>query len=85
MLTIIENHRNVTMTSFINDHAVSVTDFEALYKFLEESYFSRVVFELIYLNLSKTAIFTDNLNLLSFTGSFRTIKPSIKHQNKIMN
>ena len=79
MSTIIENHRNVTMTSFMNNYAVSVTDFEALYKFLKESYFSRVVFELIYLNLSKTAIFTDNLNLLDFTGSSETIRSSIKH------
>ena len=79
MSTIIENYRNVTMTLFMNDHTVSVTDFKALYKFFEESYFSRVEFKLIYLNLSKTAIFTDNLNLLDFTGSSETIRSSIKH------
>ena len=79
MSTTIENYRNIIMTSFMNNHAVSVTDFEALYKFLKESYSSKVVFELIYLNLSETAIFTDNLNLLNFTDSSEIIRSSIKH------
>ena len=79
MLIIIKDHRNVAMASFMNNHAASVTDFESLYEFLEFSYFSRVVFRLIYLNLIKTAVFSDSLNLLSFTRDSGNIRPSIKH------
>ena len=85
MPTIIGDHGNVAMAPFMDDHAASATDFKTLYQFLESSYFPRVAFGPIYLNPLKTAIFTDSLDLLGFTGGPGNIRPSIKHREKILN
>ncbi|SLM39126.1 hypothetical protein LPUS_09585 [Lasallia pustulata] len=85
MDTIIDDHGNTAMALFMDDYAASATDFDSLYNFLADFFFPRAVFGPIYLNPKKTVVFGINLDLLGFTGRASTIRPSIKHRDKVMN
>ncbi|SLM37531.1 Retrotransposon gag domain [Lasallia pustulata] len=85
MDTIIGNHGNTAMALFMDDYAASATDFDSLYNFLADFFFPRAAFGPIYLNPKKTVVFGINLDLLGFTGGAGTIRPSIKHRDKVMN
>lgn len=68
---------------YINDYIRAVKIFDAMYTFLYNSYFLRVVFNLMYLLEKKIRAFIDNLELLGFERSCRRLKPSAKHWDKI--
>ena len=85
MDTIIDDHGNTAMALFMDDYAASATDFDSLYNFLADFFFPRAAFGPIYLNPKKTVVFGINLDLLGFTGGAGTIRPSIKHRDKVMN
>jgi hypothetical protein len=82
--TIIENHEKAVMTLFVNDHSDVEISFEILFNFLHERYFSKTVFELIYLNSKKTVIFIEKLNMIDFTEESNELRSSVKHRIKIL-
>lgn len=83
--TLIGDHSNVAMAPFMDGHAVSSTGYEVLFQFLHQEYFPRVAFGPIYLITLKTNDFTDDLDLIGFTGGPDGLRPSIKHRDKIAN
>jgi hypothetical protein len=82
--TIIKNHEKAIMTSFVNDYSDVEISFEILFNFLHERYFSKAIFEFIYLNSKKTIIFIEKLNIIDFTEKSNELKSSIKHRIKIL-
>jgi hypothetical protein len=83
-LTIIEDHENAAMTSFVNDHSKAEKDFDSLFNFFHEYYFFRMTFEFIYLNVKKTATFTKKLNMIKFIKEFDELRSFIKHKTKVL-
>ncbi len=81
---IIDNHKKTIMTFFVNDYSEIEINFKALLNFLHEHYFFKAVFELIYLNLKKTIVFIEKLNMISFTKKSNKIRSFIKHRIKIL-
>jgi virulence-associated protein VapD len=84
MFTIIDDHEDAVMTSFVNDHSNAEKDFDSIFEFLHEYCFSRMTFESIYLNPKKTIAFTKELNIMRFTDESNDIRSSIKHKIKIL-
>ncbi len=82
--TIINDHEEAVMTSFVNDHSKAEVIFEVLFDFLHEYYFSKAAFEFIYLNSKKTIAFIEELNMIDFTKESNDLRSSIKHKIKIM-
>lgn len=68
---------------YIDDHIGAVKTFYVMYAFLNDSYFSRVVFGPVYLLEKKTKVFMDTLEFLGFEKSRGRLRPLAKHQNKI--
>ena len=85
MNIIIENQSDVVMISFMNDHSVTSIDFFTLFDFLHQKYFSRVAFESVYLNSSKTIAFIDSLKMINFIEEFDELRLFVKHRDKIIN
>lgn len=71
------------MTSFVHNHVYAIINFDKFFEFLHMKYFSKMTFELIYLNLRKTHVFTKKLNITKFSGNLNKIRPFIKHCLKI--
>jgi hypothetical protein len=65
--TIIKDHEKTIMTSFVNNHLNVEINFEILFNFLHERYFSKATFEFIYLNSKKIIEFIEKLNMIDFT------------------
>jgi hypothetical protein len=80
---IIEDYENATMTSFVNDHSKADKNFDSLINFFHEYYFFSVIFELRYLNLKKTTVFTKKLNMIKFIKEFDELRSFIKHKTKV--
>jgi len=85
MLTILDIRKNTTFSIYMNDHVVSVRIFDSMFKFLHRQYFSRVIFESMYLFEHKTVIMSDNLDLLEFQEMSEELRLSLKHREKIIN
>jgi hypothetical protein len=81
---IINDHEKTIMTSFVNDHSKAKVTFEALFDFLHQHYFSRTIFDLIYLSSKKTIAFTKKLNMIEFTKEFNELKSFVKYKTKIL-
>ena len=56
-----------------------------MFIFLYKQYFSRVVFDFIYLSESKIYIFINNLKLLGFQGDILELRLLFKHREKVKN
>lgn len=67
----------------MDDHTAAATDFDSMFTFLHRKYFPRVVFGPVYLAGHKTHIFSTDLDLLGFHGSAGSLRPSMKHRDKI--
>lgn len=87
MSSLIEKQTNeqTAFSLFMNDHCESVTSFNIMYIFLHEKYFSRVVFESIYLFNSKTHVFFDSLKMMRFIEEADDLRSFIKHREKILH
>lgn len=82
MPSIIGVQDHAAFTLFMDDHMGAATSFEELFKFLHEQYFPRVAFGPIYLAPHKTHVFTDNLEMVGFSGGLDGIRPAAKHRRK---
>jgi hypothetical protein len=80
---IIENHEDVIMTSFVNDHFETEISFKELFDFLHKHYFSRTMFKSIYLSSKKTIIFIEDLDMINFIEKLNELRSFIKHKTKI--
>lgn len=85
MLTIIDIKKETTFAIYMNNHAASVRIFDTMFEFLHRQYFSRVIFEPIYLFEHKTVIMSNNLELLEFQDTSEELRPSLKHREKIID
>lgn len=81
--TLIGVRQKDSFSVYINDYIRVVKTFDTIYTFLYNSYFLRVVFDLMYLLGKKIRAFIDNLELLGLERSCGGLKPSAKHWNKI--
>lgn len=81
--TLINMHIEDLFRVYINDHIRATPIFEAIYIFLHNSYFSRVVFGPVYSSGKKTKAFIDILELLKFQKSCSGLTFLAKHRNKI--
>ena len=85
MSTLLKTSKNHVFQIFMNDHANSIKNFETLYDFLTNQYFSRMTFEFIYLSKHKINLFMNNLKLFDFEKNLYDIRSSLKHRKKICN
>ena len=85
IITMIDDHDELTFAIFMNDHETSTTDYEILFNFLHTQYFLRCVFDSVYLSDPKTYLFSNKLDLLEFEENAKSLKPALKHRNKILN
>lgn len=85
MITILSIKKKTTFSIYMNDHVVSVRIFDSMFEFLHKQYFSRVIFESVYLSEHKTMIMSDNLELLEFQRTSEELRFSLKHREKIIN
>ena len=85
MPTLIGRFKKHAFQIFMDDHSAAVTDFEAMYTFLQEEYFPRVAFGPIYLSGPKTHVFAENLELLGFQGNAQGLRPSLKPRQKVQD
>jgi len=85
MLTILNIRKNTIFLIYMNDHVISVRIFDSIFEFLHKQYFSRIIFESMYLFKHKTVIMSNNLNLLEFQDMLEELKLSLKHRKKIIN
>lgn len=81
--TIIGDHRDIGFSPFVDDHMGLVVSFDAIYAFLHEKYFPRVIFGLVYLAEKKVRVFELSLEAVGFEGSKEGIRLSVKHREKI--
>ena len=85
MITILSIKKETTFSIYMNDHVVSVRIFDSMFEFLHKQYFSRVIFEPVYLSEHKTVIMSENLELLEFQKTSEELRLSLKHREKIIN
>ena len=85
MLTLLNRFFNHAFQIYMNDHSTFVRDFEFMFNFLHEQYFSRVAFDLIYFFDSKTHVFASSLELLDFQENATNLRFLIKHREKVQN
>ena len=85
MSTLLKMSKNHVFQIFMNDHVDSIKNFEALYDFLTNQYFSRMTFEFIYLSKQKINLFMSNLKLFDFEKNSYDIRSSLKYREKINN
>ena len=83
MFILIENYDIYFFVVFMNDHDVSVTNFETLFSFFYVEYFFRIVFESVYLSNHKTYLFTNILKMFNFQSNVIDLRSFVKHRNKI--
>lgn len=76
-------HADNSLSVYMNDHIEAATPFDFIYIFLHNSHFSRIAFNLIYLEEKKIKAFMDILKLLEFEKSCHRLKSLAKHCNKI--
>ena len=85
MISLIKNHDECVFSMFMNDHETVSNSFETFFEFLYICYFSKCVFESIYLIDAKTHVFSNNLKILNFQKNVSKLRSSIKHFDKIKN
>jgi len=85
MITILSIKKKTAFSIYMNDHVVSVRIFDSMFEFLHKQYFSRVIFESVYLSEHKTVIMSENLELLEFQRTSEELRFSLKHREKIIN
>ena len=61
-----------------------VEDFNDIFHFLYTKYFSKIIFNSIYLSNHKTYIFTNILEMIKFIEKTEGLKSIIKHRLKII-
>lgn len=83
MPTFIDIYKKNSFDVYINNYIGAAKIFQAIYTFLHDNYFSRVVFGLVYLLKKKIKAFVNILKLLGFEQSCKKLKLSAKYQNKI--
>ena len=62
----IDDYDDHAFIVFMNDHDVSTKNYKSMFRFLHENYFSKCVFESMYLFEHKTQIFSNNLKMFNF-------------------
>ena len=85
MINLIKNYNEYVFSMFMNDHEIINNNFEFFFEFLHICYFSKCVFESIYLINAKTHVFSNNLKILNFQKNVSKLRLSIKHFDKIKN
>ena len=85
IINLIKNHDKYIFSIFMNDHEMINNNFEFFFEFLHICYFSKYVFESIYLINAKTHVFSNNLKILNFQKNVSKLRLSIKHFDKIKN
>lgn len=68
---------------YIDNYFRTAKTFDTIYAFLRDSYFSRIVFSLMYLLKKKIKAFMNIVKLLKFEKSCRRLKLLAKYWNKI--
>ena len=81
----IDDHDDYAFVIFMNDYNASTKNYENMFRFLHENYFSKCVFKSMYLFEHKTQMFSNNLKVFDFQNSASRLKSSMKHKNKIFN
>ena len=66
MSILIKNYKDYIFIIFINDYKDFIKIFDTLFKFLYKKYFSRYIFEFVYLIEFKISLFANNLKMLEF-------------------
>ncbi len=66
MFTLLKIRKNTTFSIYMNDHVALIRIFDSMFEFLHKQYFSRIIFESMYLFEHKTVIMSNNLDLLKF-------------------
>ncbi len=85
MPTIIGTGKNASFGLYVDDHSSSAKTFENMFQFLHETYFPQVAFGPVFLTGKKTFAFDDKLDILSFEGTNKELRPSTKHRDKVKN
>jgi hypothetical protein len=85
MSSIIGTYEEEGFSPFIDDHLEGFKDFDSQFQFLHKRYFSRVAFEPISFSARKTRMFVKTLELIGFIGSSDGLRPSVRHQEQILN
>lgn len=75
--------KNHAFEIFIDDYAELIKNYESMFIFFHEIYFSRIVFESIYFNFRKIVVFVNNFELLRFQRNVEGLRFSIKYREKI--
>ena len=83
--TMIGDLGDQAFSPFMDDHAGSAIDFDAMYDLLSSKYFPRIAFGPVYLSPQKAYFFMSSLEILGFTGSAEGIRPSVKHRTAVMD
>lgn len=83
MIIFINNHNDSIFAILMNDHAISIIDFDIFFRIFTQYIFFRCVFELIYLSKFKIHFFTDILEILKFENNSRKLRFLLKHKKKL--
>lgn len=74
MLTIIDIRDKALFDLYIDNNLSLVKTFADIFKFLYKTYFTYILFGLIYLIKKKTFIFDDKLDILGFERTNKRLK-----------
>lgn len=83
MRTIIDIKKNAFFCLYKDDHRSSTRSFQDMFLFLYETYFARLMFQLVYLTGKKTYAFDEKLIILRFERTSTEIRLSLKHSDEV--
>ena len=82
--TIIGIKEDFAFSIYMDDYVRATKSFDAIFKFLHTRYFPRFAFGPVYLAEKKTRIFNNHLQILSYEGGNRALRPSTKHRQQVL-